>query len=85
MSDTRPHSFERMRALFDAALEQPAAERAAFLREACGDDEALFDGVKALLAAHDTDVDFEEIVGRAARDLVGEESPSLLRQRVGNY
>ncbi|MEM8556273.1 MAG: tetratricopeptide repeat protein [Bacteroidota bacterium] len=35
--------------LFGAALDQPPAERAAFLRAACGDDDALYDEVWALL------------------------------------
>jgi tetratricopeptide (TPR) repeat protein/serine/threonine protein kinase len=44
--------------LFHLALEQPAAERAAFLAKMCGDDHALRQRVEALLQAHDNPGDF---------------------------
>src|SRR5579862_8530172 len=44
--------------LFHLALEQPAAERAAFLDRMCGDDQALRERVEALLHAHDNPSDF---------------------------
>jgi serine/threonine protein kinase/Flp pilus assembly protein TadD len=44
----------REEALFAAVLEKPtAAERAAYLEGACGDDHALRSRIQALLAAHD--------------------------------
>jgi len=43
--------FRKVNSLFDEALERPAGLRAAFLKEACGDDQALVDEVLALLAA----------------------------------
>jgi serine/threonine protein kinase len=39
--------------LFHLALEKPPAERAAFLKAACGGDEALLQRVERLLTAHD--------------------------------
>lgn len=42
--------FERMEELYHAAREREPAERVAFLREACGDDEELRAEVEALLA-----------------------------------
>jgi TolB-like protein/cytochrome c-type biogenesis protein CcmH/NrfG len=50
MSDSE--RWQRLRALFQAAFEQPPAARDAFLREACRDDEAMLDEVASLLAAH---------------------------------
>jgi serine/threonine protein kinase len=44
---------QRAKALFLAALEHPAADRSAFLAEACVDDEALRQEVESLLAFHD--------------------------------
>jgi hypothetical protein len=44
--------------LFHLALEQPAAERAAFLDKMCGDDRALRQRVEALLNAHNNPSDF---------------------------
>jgi TolB-like protein/Tfp pilus assembly protein PilF len=43
----------RLRATFQAALERPADERDAVVRDACGNDEALRDEVHSLLAAHE--------------------------------
>src|SRR3954465_12954983 len=43
----------RAKGLFLAALDHPVAERAAFVRRAAGDDEALRGDVESLLAAHD--------------------------------
>src|SRR5262249_30548382 len=45
--------LQKIEALFHAALEREPAERAAFLAEACADDQSLLEAVKALLAAHD--------------------------------
>ena len=49
-------SFDgRAKELFLAALEQPEADRQAFLARACGGEEALRTEVESLLAAHDED------------------------------
>ena len=47
-------------AVFTAALQLPAAERAAYLARACGDDHALRQKVEALLKGHDQVGDFLE-------------------------
>ena len=41
---------QRAKDVFLAALERPPAERAAFLRAACGDDETLLREAESLLA-----------------------------------
>ncbi len=46
--------FRRVRNLFDAAVEKPAAERAAFLDEACQGDASLREEVESLLRARET-------------------------------
>ncbi|HLL47591.1 MAG TPA: hypothetical protein VK399_12825, partial [Longimicrobiaceae bacterium] len=43
----------RVEELFEAALERPTVERAAWLREACWDDPELHGRVRRLLAAHE--------------------------------
>src|SRR5215470_9097230 len=48
-----PSGLSQIEDLFHAALEREPAERAAFLAEACADDQSLLDAVKALLIAHD--------------------------------
>ena len=46
------HDWERVRAIFQAALEQPAATRHSFVVTACAGDEAIRQEVTSLLAAH---------------------------------
>ena len=53
-------NWERVKDLFSAALEREAAERDAFLDEACGGDTELRAEIDSLLAAHDTTGDFIE-------------------------
>src|SRR5467141_3163726 len=47
-------------ALFSAALELPAGQRAAYLQEACADDPALRLRVEALLRVHEAAIPFLE-------------------------
>jgi predicted Ser/Thr protein kinase len=48
-----PNHLAKIEDLFHAALEREPAERAAFLAEACADDQSLLEAVNDLLAAHD--------------------------------
>jgi eukaryotic-like serine/threonine-protein kinase len=55
---TRPEpstepDWSRVKEMFEAALQRPPDERASFLRDACGRDEALHREVATLVAAHD--------------------------------
>ncbi|HMV87150.1 MAG TPA: serine/threonine-protein kinase [Blastocatellia bacterium] len=75
--------WKRVRELFDAALERPAAERAAWLAQSCGGDEALQANVEQLLQAEgelegflDTPV-LAQLEEQPTRELTG--------QRVGAY
>jgi serine/threonine protein kinase len=63
-----PDLFRRSRAVFDEAVELPRAERDAYLRRACGDDEALREEVDALLSESES-VPLESGVGEAVRAL----------------
>jgi serine/threonine protein kinase len=45
--------WQRLKSVFQGALEKQAAERPAYLSEACGDDDALRRDVASLLASHD--------------------------------
>jgi eukaryotic-like serine/threonine-protein kinase len=49
----QPHEWEKVKEVFTAALELPAAQRETFLSESCGADEALRGEVDSLLAAHE--------------------------------
>jgi non-specific serine/threonine protein kinase/serine/threonine-protein kinase len=80
-------NWERVKELFSAALERDAADRAAFLDEACAADTELRAEIDSLLAAHDTTGDFiEKPAVRHALDLTPqEETPNWIGRRVGDY
>jgi hypothetical protein len=67
-----PEIHQRVRLLFDDALERPEAERDQFLQTACGGDSEVFRQVMQLLAAH----------AQAGHFLEGERA---LPQRIGRY
>jgi eukaryotic-like serine/threonine-protein kinase len=48
-----PELYQRLKALYDAALDIPKEKRAAFVAEACGDDRELRVELEALLKAND--------------------------------
>ena len=50
MEKTR--QWEKVKELFDAALQRPPAERSEFLRQACGPDDSLLKEVESLLSAY---------------------------------
>jgi hypothetical protein len=49
----RSKTPEKVESVFDSALKLPPEERDAFLAGECGDDAALRDQVRQLLAAHE--------------------------------
>ena len=57
----KSNQFERIKELFQAALDQEPANREDFLDQACKGDEVLFQEVVSLLAEHEKDDDFLEI------------------------
>ena len=78
----------RAEATFNSALERPAAERTAFVQQACGDDAELQARVGELLAAHEAADDFltsepplsPEVEAEMARLKPEEEG-----ERIANY
>ena len=46
-----PEKWDQVKELFTLALERDAAERSEFLRQACGDDEALRAEIESLLSS----------------------------------
>src|SRR5688572_7616182 len=52
MTQSSAERFRRADGIFDAALDVAPAERAAFVRNACGDDAELRADVERLLRAH---------------------------------
>jgi len=58
-------AWDRVKGLFQEALERPAAARAEWLRERCGGDCELLAEIEALLAAHDEADAFAELPAAA--------------------
>lgn len=84
-----PERWERVRALFGAALGLQPGERSSFLDEACGDDTALRREVDSLLAAESKNGSFlaAGALNDAARMLlVGDQkASSLVGKRLDHY
>ncbi len=69
--------WSRLEATFDAALELPAEERAAWLDEACAGDDALRRDVEALIAANETG-------GRRVETLISDAAGKVLESRAAS-
>jgi serine/threonine protein kinase len=80
-------SWERVRALFHAALEQPADARSAFLTTACEGDEALRREVESLLGAHRAADQFLEspAIGLGPDHAVAAPAALQSGDRIGNF
>ena len=78
-------SHEEVRAVFDAALEQPIEQRALFLERRCNGDHAVRSEVEALLAAHArTDSPLDKHAFNEDWESTGKPSPQAGR-RLGAY
>ena len=84
-----PERYSQVKSLFQLVLEQPPAQRPAFLERACGADRELYQQVRALLQSDSTSESFLEtpavtpiskVLADAAAD-VNEPAPT----RIGPY
>jgi eukaryotic-like serine/threonine-protein kinase len=81
----------RIDSICDAALDRPADTRAAYLREACGDDRALLQAVESLLAnASAAEGLLAEPVAALAARIMGASAPAVVMAinpgtRIGPY
>ena len=79
-----PQQWERLKALFHGALEQPAAARREWLRATASGDDDLLREAEALVHAHDTAAGFlEEPLEIDPEDVF--DSPFHAGTRVGTY
>jgi predicted ATPase/serine/threonine protein kinase len=79
-SRVTPERWQRLNQLYASALERRPSERAAFLEQACGGDQALRDDVASLVAAHERAAGF---LDQPALDLAAhEEAKDLRHQRA---
>ena len=81
-----PEDWGRVREIFEAALPLPAAERDAFLDQACAGHHQLRQEVASLLAAHEGAGDFIELPAyAAAADLFVDRPEPLNGRALGPY
>ncbi|HEX5875988.1 MAG TPA: hypothetical protein VFY60_15170, partial [Pyrinomonadaceae bacterium] len=67
--------WQRVKHLFEAALDRSDPERVAFLSEACPEDDDVRAEVQSLLSAHDRDTEF---MNRPLGNLLPDEKPILV-------
>ena len=86
MSDSDPQRWQRVKEIFQGALERKGADREAFLAECC-DDADLRAEVESLLRSYEVAGSFMEspAVAQAADSLAGEEQKLTAGQRVKHY
>jgi Tol biopolymer transport system component len=83
---TDPARRRRVEELCDAALTLEGTDRAAFLADSCGDDEALRREVEALLAHAQTAEEFLAVpLGAVAAGLLTDEPRALVGRQIGGY
>jgi serine/threonine protein kinase len=79
-----PERWQRVRELFDAALELEPSRRSALLERECTGDDSLRHEVESLLTSHETSKEFlEKPAYEAAAALF--DSDALVGQRIGPY
>jgi eukaryotic-like serine/threonine-protein kinase len=87
MSDSDPQRWQRVKEIFQSALERKGAEREAFLAECCDQDTELRAEVESLLRSYEVAGSFMEspAVAQAADSLAGAEQKLSAGQRVKHY
>lgn len=82
-----PERWQKITAIFEAALERDDGARSAYVKEACGDDRELRREVEAMLASHDQASRFieEPAAAVAARLVTNTGSDSLIGKTLTHY
>src|SRR6185436_9475181 len=83
----KPERWEQIGNLLQSALQQPAEQREAFLKEACAGDEVLRREVESLLQAHERAGSFLEAPAMEveARALAGSQGQTEVGRMIGHY
>jgi serine/threonine protein kinase/Tol biopolymer transport system component len=87
MSETDPQNWQRVKEIFQGALELQGAERASFLDRECADQSAVREEVESLLRSYEIAGSFMEApaVAQAADSLAGADQKLTPGQRVKQY
>src|SRR5215813_9799231 len=82
----RPEEWQRCVEIFSAALERQPEERAAFVDNACGEDESLRREVAMLIRSHEESSDFISTPALVAEpELLGDDRDALIGTHIGPY
>src|SRR5437773_895120 len=82
-----PERWQQVKRIFNSAVQLEAAERSAFVIEACGDDDSLRKEVESLIDVHERDGSFIDSPAFEHSSLFTANEPSELKpgQAVGSY
>ncbi len=81
-----PERWEKLKELFDAAIDKSAKERAAYLDEACSGDPSLRQEVEGLIENYSRDSFLEKPAYEAAPELFESDAGNkLIGRRIGSY
>ena len=82
-----PERWQRVKEIFQAALERAPGERSAFVTRACGGDESLRREVESLISSHEKDGSFiDSPAYQVAAELLADEHAELKPgQTIGSY
>ena len=82
-----PERWQKVKEIFNSAIQHEPAERASFVSGACGDDKALRREVESLIASHEKDGSFIDSPAyqEAAELLVDEKAELKPGQTIGSY
>src|SRR6266404_8601450 len=87
MERVTPERWQRVKEMFEAALERDSSKRAAFLDEACDGDVALRREVESLIESYEKEENFLSLpdIAGAAKSLLDEQVEALVGEIVGHY
>ncbi len=82
-----PEQWQRVKEVFEAAVERDSSQRAAFLDEACDSDVALRREAESLIESYEKEKSFMSlpVIAAAAPSLFDKQAESLVGQMVGHY
>ncbi|HJZ79406.1 MAG TPA: serine/threonine-protein kinase [Pyrinomonadaceae bacterium] len=81
-----PERWHRLQSLFDAAVDLPPQQQAAFLEDACAGDSLLRRQAESLILAHEASTQrINEVIRDAAELTTMEEDRGLVGRRLGAY
>jgi eukaryotic-like serine/threonine-protein kinase len=79
------NQWERVAAVFEAAVAREPTERLSFVRDACADDSDLRHQIESMLAEVDRPMVIDRPVGETVAELLDDDSARMVGARLGPY